>query len=75
LNAVYLQTNDAEKNEVVVFSRDAYGSLSPLGSYATCGGGTGKPHLPSQSSIVVSGDRLLVVNAGSDDVSLFAIAA
>jgi 6-phosphogluconolactonase len=72
LNAVYLQTNDAE-NEVVAFSRAADGTLSPLGSYATGGRGTGKPHLPSQSSIVVSGDRVLVVNAGSDDVSLFAI--
>ena len=39
------------------------------------GRGTGKPHLASQSSIVVSGDRLLVVNAGSDEISLFAIAA
>jgi 6-phosphogluconolactonase len=74
LNAVYLQTNDAEKNEVVAFGRDADGKLSLLGSYATGGRGTGKPHLASQSSIVVNGDRLLVVNAGSDDVSLFAIA-
>ena len=75
MNAVYLQTNDAEKNEVVAFNRGANGTLTTLGSYATGGRGTGKPHLPSQSSIVVSGDRLLVVNAGSDDVSLFAIAA
>ena len=75
MDAVYLQTNDAEKNEIVAFRRDADGTLAPLGSYATGGSGTGKPHLPSQSSIVVSGERLLVVNAGSDDVSLFAIAA
>jgi len=75
LNAVYLQTNDAERNEVVAFRREADGTLSALGSYATGGRGTGKPHLPSQSSIVVSGDRLLVVNAGSDDISLFAIGA
>ena len=75
VNAVYLQTNDAEKNEVVAFRRDADGRLSSLGSYATGGRGTGKPHLPSQNSIVVSGDRLLVVNAGSGDVSLFAIAS
>jgi 6-phosphogluconolactonase len=74
LDAVYLQTNDAENNEVVAFSRDADGRLSPLGSFATGGRGTGKPHLASQSSIVVSGDHLLVVNAGSDDVSLFAVA-
>lgn len=75
MDAVYLQTNDAEKNEVVAFRRNADGKLSMLGTYPTDGRGTGKPHLASQSSIVVSGDRLLVVNAGSDDVTLFAIAA
>jgi 6-phosphogluconolactonase len=75
LNAVYLQTNDAEQNEVVAFRRDADGTLSSLGTYATGGRGTGKPHLASQNSIVVSGDRLLVVNAGSDEISLFAIGA
>jgi 6-phosphogluconolactonase len=75
LDAVYLQTNDAEKNEVVAFRRQGDGKLSPLGSYATGGRGSGKPHLASQSSIVVGGDRLLVVNAGSDDVSLFGLEA
>ena len=50
-------------------------SLAPLGRFATGGRGTGKPHLPSQSSIVLSDDgrRLLVVNAGSDELSLFAV--
>lgn len=75
MDAVYLQTNDAEKNEVVAFRRDADGRLTLLGSYSTGGRGTGKPHLASQNSIVVSADRLLVVNAGSNDVSLFAIMA
>ena len=75
MKAVYLQTNDAERNEVVAFRREADGTLSALGSYGTGGRGTGKPHLASQSSIVVSGDRLLVVNAGSDEISLFAIEA
>jgi 6-phosphogluconolactonase len=75
LDAVYLQTNDVKKNEVVAFRREADGKLGPLGSYATGGCGTGKPHLASQSSIVVGSDRLLVVNAGSDDVSLFGIEA
>jgi 6-phosphogluconolactonase len=75
LNAVYLQTNDGEQNEVVAFRRESDGTLSALGSYPTGGRGNGQPHLPSQSSIVVSGDRLLVVNAGSDEISLFAIGA
>ena len=75
MNAVYVQTNDADRNEVVAFRRETDGTLGPLGTYATGGRGNGKPHLPSQSSIVTSGDRLLVVNAGSDDVSLFSIDA
>ena len=75
LAAVYVQTNDAEKNEVLAFERRPDGGLAPLGQFATGGRGTGKPHLPSQSSVVLSADgrRLLVVNAGSDEVSSFAI--
>jgi 6-phosphogluconolactonase len=75
LDAIFVQTNDAERNEVIAFRRDADGMLSRLGSYATGGRGTGRPHLASQSSVVVGGDALLVVNAGSDDVSLFSIGA
>src|SRR2546429_4071908 len=75
--AIYLQTNDAETNEVVAFRRGGDGELDRLGTYGTGGRGTGKPHLPSQSSIVVSGDGrdLLVANAGSGDVSLFVVEA
>jgi 6-phosphogluconolactonase (cycloisomerase 2 family) len=73
--AVYVQTNDADGNEVVSYQRSGDGALAPLGSYSTGGSGNGKPHLPSQSSVVLSGDGrwLLVTNAGSDDVSLFAV--
>ena len=72
---VYVQTNDAERNEVVAFDRAGDGRLSQLGSYDTGGRGTGKPHLASQSSVVLSddGSRLLVANAGSDEISLFAV--
>ncbi len=75
LAAVYVQTNDAAENEVLAFQRRPDGGLAPLGRFATGGRGTGKPHLPSQSSVVVSADgrRLLVVNAGSDELSLFAV--
>jgi 6-phosphogluconolactonase len=73
--AVFVQTNDAAANEVVAFRRRGDGTLDRLGSYATGGRGTGGPHLPSQGSVVVAGDRLLVTNAGSDDVSVFAIEA
>ena len=71
---VYVQTNDAEQNEVVVFGREADGTLTRLGSHFTGGKGSGAPHLPSQSSVVLEGGRLFVTNAGSDDVSVFSVA-
>jgi 6-phosphogluconolactonase len=73
--AVYVQTNDATGNEVLAFERGADGALVLREAVATGGRGTGEPHLPSQSSIVLSPDgrRLLVVNAGSDELSLFAV--
>jgi 6-phosphogluconolactonase len=75
LAAVYVQTNDAANNEVLAFERRPDGKLTPLGQFATGGRGTGKPHLPSQSSIVLTDDgrQLLVVNAGSDELSLFSV--
>ena len=42
--AVYVQTNDATKNEVLVFERSAEGRLAPLGRFDTGGRGTGGPH-------------------------------
>ena len=73
--AVYVQTNDAAGNEVLVFTRRHDGELVPSGRVSTGGLGTGEPHLPSQSSIVIGDDgrRLLVVNAGSDELSLLEI--
>jgi 6-phosphogluconolactonase len=73
--AVYVQTNAADGNEVLAFERGADGRLTPTGRFATGGRGTGEAHLASQGSIVLSHDGrwLLVVNAGSDDVSLFAL--
>src|SRR2546426_11613305 len=68
---VYAQTNDADHNEVVVFARGAGGALERLDSYLTKGKGSGEPHLPSQSSVVLDGERLFVTNAGSDDVTVF----
>src|SRR5262252_10512370 len=73
--AVYVQTNDATENEVIVFSRADDGALAPVGRYSTGGRGTGVPHLASAGSVVLGDDGrwLLVVNAGSDEVSLFAV--
>lgn len=72
---VYVQTNDLAGNEVVAFRRNDNGTLEPLGRFATGGRGDGVPHLTSQGSVVLSGDgaRLLVTNASSDDLSLFAV--
>src|ERR1700760_3629010 len=73
--AVYVQTNDATANEVIAFSRSGDVALVPLGRYPTGGRGTGSPHLASAGSVVLSDDGrwLLVVNAGSDELSLFAV--
>src|SRR5438876_12426113 len=73
--AVYVQTNDATGNEVIAFSRTQDGALAPLGRYSAGGRGTGSPHLASAGSVVLSNDGrwLLVVNAGSDELSLFAV--
>jgi len=70
---VYVQTNDAEINEVVVYRRGGDGALERLGRYLTGGAGSGKPHLPSQGSVVLAGDRLFVTNAGSDDVTVLGV--
>jgi 6-phosphogluconolactonase len=70
---VYVQTNDADRNEVVVFARRSGGEFERLGSQFTGGTGSGAPHLPSQSSVVLDGDHLFVTNAGSDDVSVFTV--
>lgn len=72
--AVFVQTNEA-RNRVVAFRRSPDGVLSRAGAYATDGAGDGEPHLPSQGSVVLTGDgrHLLVTNAASDDVSAFAV--
>src|SRR5215468_8945850 len=73
--AVYVQTNNATENEVITFSRAEDGTLAPVGRYSTGGRGTGVPHLASAGSVVLHDDGrwLLVVNAGSDELSLFAV--
>jgi 6-phosphogluconolactonase len=73
--AVYVQTNESGGNRVMAFRREDDGSLSELGAYDTGGRGDGKPHLTSQGSVVLTGDgsHLLVTNAGSGDVSVFAV--
>src|SRR5215210_4923928 len=73
--AVFVQSNEAEGNRVLVFGRGPDGALVQRESHLTGGRGDGSPHLTSQGSVVLSrdGSRLLVTNAGSDDVSVFAV--
>ena len=80
--AVYVQTNTAPANYVMVFDRNPNGTLTPAGRVAT--GGVGKPagnpplgipFLDTAGSVTLSqnGRFLFVVNAGDDTVSSFRV--
>jgi 6-phosphogluconolactonase len=72
MSKVFVQTNEAEGNRVIVFERGEEGELTHLTSISTGGSGDGVPHLTSQGSVVLTddGSRLLVTNAGSGDISV-----
>jgi 6-phosphogluconolactonase (cycloisomerase 2 family) len=72
--AVFVQTNE-EHNRVLAFTRKADGSIAESTAHETGGRGSMAPHLPSQGSVVLSGDRrfLLVANPGSGDVTAFRV--
>jgi 6-phosphogluconolactonase len=75
VGAVYTMTNAEDGNEVLVYDRRADGSLLPAGRYDT--GGLGSPGAlgGNQGGVVLSDDGrwLLVVNPGSDEISLFSV--
>ena len=80
-NVVFVQTNEVNGNRIAVYNRNANGTLSAAGSYATGGnGGIALPgdesdRIASQGSLVYD-DRhrlLIAVNAGSDTVSTFRV--
>jgi 6-phosphogluconolactonase (cycloisomerase 2 family) len=72
--AVYLMSNAADGNEVLSFHRAADGTLSYAGTFSTGGLGAGEG-LGNQGGVTLSADHrwVLVVNAGSNDVSAFAV--
>lgn len=72
--AVYTMTNDPAGNAVLQYDRMADGSSRYRGAYETGGLGSGSG-LGNQGGVVISdnGRWLLAVNAGSDEVSVFAI--
>ena len=72
--AVYTLTNQTAGNAVAMYARAADGSLTWLGSVATGGSGAGSS-LGSQGAVALSDDGrwLFAVNAGSNDISSFAV--
>jgi len=72
--AVYVASNEATGNRILQFLRDEHGVLTAAGSFSTGGLGTGSG-LGNQGGVVFTdnGEWLLVINAGSDDISVFAV--
>ncbi len=72
--AVFTLSNQAAGNAVIAFSRSSDGSLTPAGSFATLGNGTGAG-LGSQGALVLSddGDFLYAVNAASNTITSVAV--
>jgi len=72
---VFVQTNEQGTNRVLAFGRGPDGALEPAGEYPTGGAGLGAVHLGSQGSVILTSDGrfLLVTNAGSNDVAVFAV--
>ncbi len=70
---VYTMSNDPDGNAVLVFKQQG-DTLVPAGSFPTGGKGSGGG-LGNQGALAFSddGDALLVVNPGSDDISVFQI--
>ncbi len=67
-NAVYTLSNSISGNEVIVY-RSRHGKLYSAGSYSTGGLGTGGG-LGSQGAIIVRGNFIFTVNAGSNEISV-----
>jgi 6-phosphogluconolactonase (cycloisomerase 2 family) len=74
--AVFTQTNASAGNAVVAFRRAPDGTLTETGSFPTDGLGLGAG-LGSQGAVTLSSDGrfLFVTNAGSNNVSVFAVAS
>ncbi|EFK07512.1 conserved hypothetical protein [delta proteobacterium NaphS2] len=72
--ALYTMTNDAAGNSVLAFHRSWNGNLIYDDSYPTGGDGSGDG-LGNQGAVILSQNRrlLFVVNAGSNDISVFAV--
>lgn len=69
--AVYVMSNSPTDNSILAFSRANNGTLTPAGEFSTggLGNGTVADALGSQGGLVMSGQFLFAVNAGSDEIS------
>lgn len=72
--AVFTSDNASEANHVLAFRRSADGELTAAGTFATGGTGAGAG-LGTQGALALDAQRglLVVVNAGSDDISSFTV--
>jgi len=72
--AVFIETNDAANNQILVYTHGEDGVLSLAASYATGGQGTGAG-LSSQGALALSedGQLLFAVDAGSNDLAVFRV--
>ena len=72
--AVFTMTNAVEGNEILMYTRAGNGKLTFKQAYTTGGLGTGAG-LGNQGGVVLSDNHrwLFVVNAGSDELSVFAV--
>lgn len=77
---VFVQTDDPAGNQIVAFDRNADGTLTRAGTYATGGDGGVESgavvdSLASQGSLTYDAEHqlLFAVNAGSDSLSVFSL--
>lgn len=75
--AVFVMTNDAQKNEVITYDRAANGYLTEAGRFDTQGRGSGGliDPLEAQGALTLSQDHsaLFVANAGSGNITVFSV--
>ena len=74
VGSVFVLSNDALANAVLVFPRGRDGRLGESTSYTTGGRGTGRG-LSNQDGLIIDDDHLMLygVDAGSDEISAFDI--
>ena len=72
---VYIMSNSASGNQVIVYTRTADGTLTWKASYATNGLGINGLAGSNQGGLALSegGRWLIVVNGGSNDISVFSV--